>query len=373
MPKILVLIPTHNMLVYAVYSTENKKEIEKNVIKNFRYDQKDQTQINLNQTNAYYKLNLLSLLYDIDMIGIRGLYGGTNFKSPVQVNNTVLKKLESMIPESPLNVPVILELIRQVQKIFKDTSIILFFETAFFVNLPVQEQLYALNAEITQNMKIRRYGYHGLFHENACRITASNRNITEQTGDSKILSICLDPIPELATICGHQPLTVTSGITPLDGLPGNTTCGELDSGIIITLEEKMGWGPEEINNILTHQSGLTGLACRKITVAEVLNTCEPGLIPVREYLFYRILLTCGAGLAVLHELDAIVISGRYARSAEPLVQWLKTKLSFVKLRNGKNIIFDYIFTPLELIIAQKMITMYNEKQDNLKSKIITIN
>ena len=75
----------------------------------------------------------------------------------------------------------------------------------------------------------------------------------------------------------------------------------------------------------------------------------------------------------MHDLDAIVISGRYAKSAEPLVRWLKTKLSFVKAIKGKNIVFVYIFTSLELIIAQKMFKMYKEKRGSFKSKIIDFN
>jgi acetate kinase len=63
--------------------------------------------------------------------------------------------------------------------------------------------------------------------------------------------------------------TVTGGTTPLEGLPGETTCGDLDPGIILYLAEQMKWGPEQINALLTQESGLSSMAQRPLTLSEL--------------------------------------------------------------------------------------------------------
>ena len=64
---------------------------------------------------------------------------------------------------------------------------------------------------------------------------------------------------------------VTSGATPLEGLPGHTTCGELDPSIVLTLADKLHWGPEQINGVLTMESGLLGLTGSPMTMASLLE------------------------------------------------------------------------------------------------------
>ena len=75
---------------------------------------------------------------------------------------------------------------------------------------------------------------------------------------ARIISICLEPQPEVAAVKGLRALMVTSGATPLEGIPGHTTCGQIDPSIVLTLSESAGWGPEKINTELTKQSGLLG-------------------------------------------------------------------------------------------------------------------
>ena len=49
------------------------------------------------------------------------------------------------------------------------------------------------------------------------------------------------------------------GMTPLEGLVMGTRCGDIDPAIIFHLNEALGYSLEEINKLLTKESGLLGL------------------------------------------------------------------------------------------------------------------
>jgi acetate kinase len=119
---------------------------------------------------------------------------------------------------------------------------------------------------------------------------------------------------------------VTSGVTPLEGIPGETTCGELDPGVILALGRTMKWGPEQINEVLTHQSGLRGLVGWPVTLEEVFRSTSDDVKLARQVMEYRILQSCGAAVAAMGGVDVIVFSGRYAGLADILAPLLESRL-----------------------------------------------
>ena len=165
---------------------------------------------------------------------------------------------------------------------------------------------------------------------------------------ARVLSLCLGPRPELAAVIGSRQLMVTSGATPLEGIPGETVCGELDPSVVLTLREKMEWGPEEINMVLTQESGLLGLVGEPTTIQTLFESDNPDVKEAREIVQYRILQACGAGIAAMGGLDAIVFSGRYAAVGELHGPWLASRLV---PRNQQGISFERFEESLERIVA----------------------
>ena len=72
--------------------------------------------------------------------------------------------------------------------------------------------------------------------------------------------------------------------------------------------------------------GLRGLAGEAVSLSEVLHSTQTQHQLAREVMLYRILQTCGAGVAALGGLDAIVFSGRYASLGKQLRPWLEGRL-----------------------------------------------
>lgn len=261
----------------------------------------------------------------IDVVGVRLPYGGERFTGPTLLDQAVISQLQALCPYAPLHLPTGLVLINELRRRLPAVPISLSFETAFFTQLPSREFSYGLAAPAGDRPSVRRFGYHGLYHEAACR-QANQSRMDSRSRSSRLLSICLDVQPELAAVSGSRPLTVTSGATPLEGLPGQTTCGELDPSIVLALNSRLGLGPEQVNEILTRKSGIAALADKPVTLDAILRDDTPHKL-ARDVFRYRILLACGAGIAAMGGLDGIVFSGRYAQSGRKLYPWLQRKLA----------------------------------------------
>ncbi|MHB8900393.1 MAG: hypothetical protein ACYC6Y_16705 [Thermoguttaceae bacterium] len=256
-----------------------------------------------------------------DIIAVRGLYGGERFDRPVLASDPVLADLAELAWQAPLHVPHLVRVVRAARRTFPRTPVAMVFETAFFVPLPRRERLYGVDPGLAELKSLRRFGFQGILHHGACHNAA--RTLKGQ--EKRILSICLEPRPELAACRGVRPVMVTGGSTPVEGLPGETTCGDLDPSVVLKLADD-GGGPEATGRLLTSESGLRGLAGRSVTLAEVLEGTDSRLHLARDVFRHCLLRAYGAGVAALGGLDAIVYSGRYAASSGPLHDWLNGRI-----------------------------------------------
>ena len=260
-----------------------------------------------------------------DAIAVRAIYGGDRFTQATIVTEDVVRELEALVPRAPLHASGLLPLLQACQEQFPSAPLVLVFETAFFTALPPREYLYAVDTELPGFHGVRRYGFHGILHEAACRETLRRHRAEGLTEGPRVLSVCLEPRPELAAVIGLTPVMVTSGATPLEGLPGQTSSGELDPSIVIALATEHGWGAEQINTALTQESGLKGLAGRAVTFEQVYVDEGPEARLAREVFQYRLLLSCGAGVAAMGGLDALVFSGRLVSLGQRVYGWLRAQ------------------------------------------------
>jgi acetate kinase len=284
----------------------------------------------------------------IDVLTIWTVYGGNDFPSSVLVDEDSLARLRRLGGQAPLSVAKTTALIADAQAAFPGTPVALAFETSFFVDLPTRETTYALPGDT--GMSVRRWGYHGLFHEAATNQLAWSLGAKERP--ARMLSICLDPTPEMAAVLGRAPQLVTSGSTPVEGLPGERNCGEIDPAIALALAADPSLGPERANILLTQESGFFGMLGRPVTLGEVLTGRQPRIARVREHLLYRICLAAGSSLAALEGLDGVVFSGPYAKYAEVVAAHLLPRLERTLDLSPGTLPWEICPTPLASIVAE---------------------
>jgi acetate kinase len=325
--NILFLNPGLENLEYSLIKDEDTIALS-GTVQSFRGSQEEMNPVRLILSRISAGGKLSPEYYYPDAAVIRVINGGAEFNKPVLYSGETLKKLTLLIPVSPVQIPAVIAVAGLCRQEFPDTPIILVFETAFFSNLPVREKNYAVSPDILEDLAVFRTGYHGILHEAACRYANSLKQKAGGGSPAAVLSICLDARPEAAAVIGGRPLYVTGGATPLEGLPGDNTCGDLDPGIIFEIANKLKWGPEKINKLLTRESGFTGITGKKTKLPELFQNDGKEYQKAREFFLYRLLLSCGAGISAIGKVDFIAFSGIYKETGKEIGPWLLSKLGF---------------------------------------------
>jgi acetate kinase len=192
-------------------------------------------------------------------------------------------------------------------------------ETAYFTDLPAVQQTYALPAsERAQGYK--RFGADGLFHA-----WVSRQNPHADT----LISVHLCGSANLAAIRTGKVVDTSSGYSLLEGLPGLTTCGDLDPSIVGLFNEE-GLPQEEIRQLLYKKSGWQALA-ENITFRELCSGTSANFSLPREMYFHDLIKAIGAMLSSLDGADLIYFGCDDLANCEALFQQLQTHFSFTKI------------------------------------------
>lgn len=292
----------------------------------------------------------------VRVIAIHTPFGGHYFEQPVVLSAEYERMLSNLTVQAPLHVPSALAVIRGCRQLFPRVRRVLFCETAFYTNLPERESSYALSQSVSDRKKLRRYGYYGLYHEAAARKAAESITALRQ---KRILSFCVDFRAELAAVVAGRPVMVTGGLTPLEGLPGMTMCGDLDPSIVLTIHEKKRWGSEKINRVLTEASGLFGLTGKRISFEELLLDERWNNSLARRLIKYRLKLAVGAGIAAMGGVDCLTFSGRFAATAEKTIgHGMREKISGMFRKRKVPVVICGLAKSIEQIIADRLLLDY---------------
>ncbi len=350
--NILVLLPTLNSLKYSYILKNGEVKSVSFRTDQYRALQNDKGKLLKVLDDIINKCKLKSNGKELDAIAIKVKYGDEIFNKPVIVDDAVMTKLNGLISSAPLHIPALIKLIESCRMKFANIPVVLSFETAFFVNLPDREKFYGIDFNLSKNLGIRRFGFCGLYHEAACKYIIRKTRAKNIKSVPRIISICLEPKPEVAGVIGINPQTVTSGAALLEGIPGQSSCGELDPTIVLTLSQKFGWGPEQINTVLTKESGLSGLMGKQTDFNEVFDGADTESKAAQKFMEYRFILACGAAAAAIGGVDAVVFSGRYNEIGKKLLPAIKNHLTFSKIQRDK-LMFEFLDESIEEIIADQ--------------------
>jgi len=290
---------------------------------------------------------------------VRIPYGGAALTQPQPASEALLQALEALVPEAPLHLPGCIELIRACLAVSETSQVIVVSETAFFADLSHEEASYAIDSSISKKLEARRYGYHGLNHRHACLEALAQCAPGSPDTLPKIISICLEPRPEVAAAIGLRPMMVSGGMTPLEGLCGFTACGDIDPSIVLELARTKGWGRDRITQCLGRESGLQGLTGRPLSWEQLCEDDGPETELARDIVQYQLLRHCGAAVSAMNGLDVVAFSGRGARPCSRLGIRLLAKLHAVTNTDPLLISSE---TPLHKIIHRDALRVLDDAQ-----------
>lgn len=315
----VILIPNVNTIEYACYLPSDSESPITGVLHAFA-DDSDLTRIIRSASSDTDQPE--DILANTEFV-IRLPYTASVVKGPTQVSEQLLEALEELVPDAPLHLPRCIELIRACQRIACGTPVFVVSETSFFIGLSEEESVYAIDFKLQQKLRARRFGFHGIYHRDACMQAMRHYS---STPSPKIISICLEPRPELTASIGTNPVMISGGMTPLEGLCGLTACGDIDPGIVLELARTKGWGHDRINRCLGQESGMRGLVGKPVTWESLFDEDNEETKLAREVFQYQLLRCCGSAISAMGGVDAVVINGRGAACAETMAARLMEKL-----------------------------------------------
>lgn len=235
----------------------------------------------------------------------RVVHGGARLTAPCAIDANVEAELARLAPLAPLHNPPALAWLGHCRAALGPTSDQLaVFDTGFFAALPAAARTYALPHDLAEAHGLRRFGFHGLAH------AALWRAWRARAGDGgKVITLQLGSGCSVAAIDAGRVQETSMGYSPLEGLVMGTRAGDVDAGILLALQRAAGLGTDELDHLLTRQSGLLGLSGVSADMRELLANPTPRAALAIDVFCHRARKYLGAYLAVLGGADGILLGG----------------------------------------------------------------
>jgi acetate kinase len=268
----------------------------------------------------------------LSAIAHRVVHGGKRFVRPTRIDDAVMSDLFAVSKLAPLHNPPALDGIRAARERFPDQPHVAIFDTAFHATLPPRARDYALPIELREKFGIRRFGFHGTNHAHVMRSVAAFLKSTPQ--QLRIVSCHLGNGSSAAAIEYGRSIDTSMGMTPLEGLVMGTRAGDVDPGVLVTLQREANMNVDALDELLNKQSGLLGLTgtndVRDIEqrAAQGDDTCRAALTlyshRVRKYI--------GAYAAVMGGVDVIAFTGGIGEGSASMRNRILQRLEFLGAR-----------------------------------------
>jgi acetate kinase len=269
------------------------------------------------------------LRHTADLLGIghRVVHGGEAFKEPALIDEKTLIGIAETIPLAPLHNPANLKGIEIALKICPDVPQVAVFDTAFHQTLPPHAFHYPVPYSWYKTYHVRRYGFHGTSYYSISKQAAAY--LKQPLEKLNLIALHLGNGASATAIKAGKSIDTSMGMTPLEGLMMGTRCGDIDPSLPFYLAKSMGKSNEELDSLLTRESGLKGI-CGANDMREVHTLAEGGnsraSLAIEMYC-YRIKKYIGAYYAVLGHLDALIFSGGIGENDSLIRKYVCTGLA----------------------------------------------
>jgi acetate kinase len=255
------------------------------------------------------KTGVIADIGSIGAVGHRVAHGGEKFTRSVLIDDEVTAAIKETAILAPLHNGPNLSGIRAANQLLPGIPQVAIFDTAFHQTMPEEAYIYPLPYEWYLNHGIRRYGFHGQSHLFAARRGAALAGValeqanmvTVHTGDG--VSLC--------ALRNGVSVDTSMGLTPLEGVMMGDRCGDIDPGIIPFMMNQAGVSASDLDLLMNHKSGVTGIVGRRVTRRTLMDEARDGDARCRLALdmeSYRLRKYLGSYLAVIGKPDAVVFT-----------------------------------------------------------------
>lgn len=196
--------------------------------------------------------------------------------------------------------------------------------------MPEESYLYALPYSLYRDHGVRRYGAHGTSHFYVTQEAAKMLN--KPVEEVNVITCHLGNGGSVTAVRNGQCVDTSMGLTPLEGLVMGTRSGDIDPAIIFHLHDSLGMSVDQINKMLTKESGLLGLTevtsdCRYV---EDNYDSKADAKRAMDVFCHRLAKYVGAYSALMEgRLDAVIFTGGIGENAGMVRELTLNKLGLL--------------------------------------------
>ena len=244
----------------------------------------------------------------VQAVGHRVVHGGAALTQPVLIDEDVIATIESLVPLAPLHNPANLLGIRASMARRPKLLQVAVFDTAFHATIPPAAHRYAVPEWTFTEHGVRRYGFHGTSHAWVSRVAAEHMG--RPLEETKLVTLHLGNGASAAAVDGGICVDTSMGMSPLEGLVMGTRTGDIDPAVVFHLMREDGLSGDEVERLLTRESGLKGLCGDNDmrTVEARAGEGDTAASLALDVYVHRIVRYVGAFAAVLGGMDALVFT-----------------------------------------------------------------
>eukprot|EP00467_Chlorarachnion_reptans_P021750 CAMPEP_0114493762 /NCGR_PEP_ID=MMETSP0109-20121206/4279_1 /TAXON_ID=29199 /ORGANISM="Chlorarachnion reptans, Strain CCCM449" /LENGTH=1132 /DNA_ID=CAMNT_0001670729 /DNA_START=28 /DNA_END=3426 /DNA_ORIENTATION=- len=261
--------------------------------------------------------NLCIDLTDVGAVGHRVVHGGAEFTDPALITPDVLEAIEQNSSLAPLHNPPAVLGIKSALSLIPHAPHIAVFDTSFHSTMPASSYRYALPRDLYEDLKVRRYGFHGTSYKYVAETCAAYL----ENPSPNLIILHLGSGASMCCVKNGISIDTTMGMTPAEGLVMGTRSGDVDPGVLTYLIDQ-GYSSAEVDNIVNKKSGILGLSGISNDFRAVSEAAADGHQDAklaRDVFVQRVRKYLGAYLVKLGgEVDAVVFTGGIGENASSL-------------------------------------------------------
>jgi acetate kinase len=259
----------------------------------------------------------------------RVVHGGIHYWEPTPITPELVTELDALVPVDPEHMPQAVALIRAMTQRHPELPQIACFDTGFHHGMPPVARMYSLPRRLAAEGFVR-YGFHGLSYE---YVIQRLREIEDQAASGRVIVAHLGNGASLAALYQGRSIDTTMGFSPLGGLVMGTRCGDLDPGLVLYLLRHEKLSPDQIGELLSHESGLLGVSETSSDMRDLLEreSVDTRAAEAINLFCYQAAKYIAGYVAVLGGLDLLVFTGGIGERAAPVRRRICKRLAFLGL------------------------------------------
>ncbi len=265
-------------------------------------------------------------------VGHRVVHGGVRFFEPTLITPLVQLSIDELSTLAPLHNPANLAGIVAATRAFPDTPQVAVFDTAFHQTLPPSAYTYAIDRELCQAHRVRRYGFHGTSHKFVSEAAAAF--LGRPVAELDQIVFHLGNGASVTAIERGRSVDTSMGLTPLEGLVMGTRSGDVDPAVLFHLARSAGMSIDDLDELLNRRSGLLGIAgvsdMRDIRTGVIAGD-EAAALAFDVYV-HRLRSYAGAYLAELGGADVISFTAGIGENSPEVREAALSTLGFAGIR-----------------------------------------